>query len=168
MEQLTLSRIGYLFTSEALAALCSLMGLKKVLDIPAQQDDGARERGLLWLEDAGYATPFGDRHIVGETIAYILHALDGQQPLLKLEGGGYAIQVYGQDGIRFLVDDAVRGRIRIMPLPSAEEAASELTERLAAHLPLTILMQPAAQTDWKEQQIDNVDQARALLLSALR
>ncbi|NLZ88328.1 MAG: hypothetical protein GX916_02385 [Clostridiales bacterium] len=166
MDDFTIDRVGYLFTPHALAALFGLLGLQALPDLPRQLDEETREAALDWLEDAGYVTAYGDSYAVGETVAFIVHALAGQ-PALRLQAKDMLLRVYRQGGVFFVVDQSVRGRYRVMPLARAEETADELVLRLATMLPLEATIDAVGEQACEQLWLQTESQARTLLEQAL-
>lgn len=138
MQEMEASRIAYLFTPKALAALCSLLGQPPVHNTLPDLDDEELQAGLDWLEDAGHISFLGDRYGVGDSLAFLIHALAGRPARLALEAGAVSVRAYEHQALWILVDESISGRIRIMPLPSLREAASELVQRLAEDFPVEL------------------------------
>ena len=163
MDDFTIDRVGYLFTPHALTALFGLLSLDAMPDLPLQSDEETRNAALDWLEDAGYVRAYGNSYIVGETVAFIAHAVAGQ-PILRLQVKDGLLQVYRQGDIFFVVDQSIRGRYRVMPLTQAKEAADELTLRLTQLLPLEATIDVVGEQGTCEQLwLQTESQARTLL-----
>lgn len=167
MHQMEANRIACLFTREALGALCALLGLQPVPGTEIGPEEAAMQRGLDWLEDAGHISFMGDRYAVGESLAFLAHALAGQPVKLQVESGDISVQAYQSQGLLMLVDDNIKGRIRIMPLPDAREAASEVVQRLGSEYPLQVHFSQGQGSSRVAHLITSPTQGIALLEEAL-